>query len=252
MRNILFSILIIFITGFYCDVEAQCFKDRHSTNWHDAWTSCEMALSPNTTRPMSHWIMYDLESEHRLDRTHIWNYNDINHLEFGLQEVVIDYSLDGTNWTEAGIYSLTQADGTPTYDGAEGPNLGGITARYILITALSNFGGDCFGMSEIRIEAEEINVAVTDVNVNNSCLTIDVFPNPMQTDARVYVRSECKGEVQYQLINMLGAVVSNGNISASVNQSGYFRLNGSSLNAGEYILEVGNEEGTTRKTIMKL
>ena len=252
IRNFIYTICFLFILALTQQVNGQCYKERHSTNWHDSWTSCEMAPSPNTDRPVSHWIMYDLVNEHRLDRTHVWNYNDVNNLGNGIQEVAIDYSLDGTNWTNAGTYTFAQADGSPTYAGASGPNLGGINARYVLLTAMSNYGGDCFAMSEIRIEAEEINVAVNDPTNEHVCLQVDIFPNPMRNETRVYVESDCKGDVEFQLINLLGEIVSKGEISATIAESGYFNLRGDQLNAGEYILQVGNAEGSIRKPVIKL
>lgn len=252
MRNFLYIILLFSFSAITHNGHAQCDVERHSTNWYDGWTSCEESASPNANRPESHWIMYDLKTPHRLDRTHIWNYNDVNNLSFGLNEVVVDYSMDGSTWVDAGTYSLSQADGSPTYAGNAGPNLGGVRARFVLITALSNHGGSCFALSEIRIEAEEINIAIDATKKEHVCLTVNVFPNPMRADSRVYVESTCKGDVQYQLVNMLGEVISKGNMTDELNQNGHFNLEAQFILAGEYVLEVATDEGNVRKTIIKL
>ena len=252
MRFIITIICVLTLCAASIHVDAQCYPNRHSTNWYDAWTSCETSPNPNATRSNSHWIMYDLEKLHRLDRSYIWNYNDVNNLNYGIQEVAIDYSLDGSNWQSAGNYTFTMANGTPTYQGESGPNLGGIEARYVLLTALTNPGGDCYALVEIRLEAEEINVAVTDRKNENICLSVDVFPNPMKADARVYVESDCKGEIEYQLMTMQGKILLKGDITNQVAQTGYFNLTSDNMIAGEYILEVGNKEGLVRKVLVKI
>jgi hypothetical protein len=196
--------------------------------------------------------MYDLKHMHRLDRTYVWNYNDVNNLNYGIQEVAIDYSVDGSNWINLGQYTLAMADGTPTYQGESGPNLGGIEARYVLMTALSNHGGDCYALGEIRIEAEEINVAVKETDNVYRCLDVDIFPNPIKDDAVIYFQSDCKGDITYQLINMQGKIVLNGKILSDVTQNGQVPLNINGITAGEYFLEFKNEEETIRKPVIKL
>jgi hypothetical protein len=129
---------------------AQCYPDRHSTNFFDGWISCEPAMSPNILRGPGHFIMYDFGKVYALGQVRIWNTNDPAHLDWGMKDVVIDYSMDGVHWVEAGQFTFPQASGLSTYEGAEGPNLDDAQARYLLITALSNYGGTCYGFSEIK------------------------------------------------------------------------------------------------------
>ena len=246
-------IIGILISGlFVINAQSQCYENRHSTNWYDGWTSCEKAPNPNPDRAASHWIMYDLGAEYQLERSYIWNYNDLNNLDFGIQEVIVDYSLDGSNWIESGIYTIPQASGITTYPGAEGPNLGGIEARYLLLTALSNYGGTCFALGEIKIEAEPINVAVDDLETRSSSLRIDVFPNPIKSESRIYVESAQSGVISFQLTNLLGQTIEQGDITDQILQFGYFNLNVTRLNAGEYILVVQNEKEQARKSLIKI
>lgn len=252
MLKLIYSICCFLVVVSMYDSQAQCNQERHSTNWFDGWTSCEMAISPNPDRPNSHWIMYDLKKEHRLDRTHVWNYNDMNNLDYGIREVAIDYSLDGSTWTNAGTYSLDQADGSSLYEGNSGPNLGGIRARYVLLTSLTNYGGTCHALSEIRIEAQEINVSINETEGEEVCLSVDIFPNPVRSNARVYVESDCKGEIQYQLIDMTGKVLRQNDITSDVSQLGYFNLTFNNFSSGEYILHVENQEGSIKKTLIKI
>ena len=71
--------------------------------------------------------------------------------------MVVDYSLDGTTWTQlGGIFQWQQATGSLGYEGFAGPNFNGVSARYILITALNNWdNGLCSGFSKITINATD-------------------------------------------------------------------------------------------------
>lgn len=132
---------------------AQCTDDTHSTNAKDAWESCQTANNPNPARTNGHWILYDLGYEYQLGVTHFWNYNVAGETEKGLKEVIIDYSTDGNNWTTATQFELAEASGNSNYTGVTGPDLGGVTARYILLFAQSTWDeGSCAGLAEFKVE----------------------------------------------------------------------------------------------------
>ncbi|MEM6319576.1 MAG: 3-coathanger stack domain-containing protein [Bacteroidota bacterium] len=133
-------------------------SEKVSNTAEDTWESCTMSPNPNAGRGNSHWIQYDLKSVYLLTESHIWNYNVANNTGKGFKEVVIDYSTDGTNWTQlGGIHQWNQATGTVGYEGFEGPNFNGVSARYILITALNNWdnNGLCSGFSKITFNATD-------------------------------------------------------------------------------------------------
>lgn len=118
----------------------------------DAWLSCDTAANPHPARQAGHWIMYDFGYVYALGQSQVWNYNDLLNHDNGLRDIVIDYSLDGVNWQEWGTWTLQEATGLPDYGGQNGPHFSGIEARYLLITGLSNWGGACYGMAELKIE----------------------------------------------------------------------------------------------------
>ncbi|NJL73744.1 MAG: T9SS type A sorting domain-containing protein [Saprospiraceae bacterium] len=125
--------------------------DKHSNNPEDAWLSCSPSPNPNTARGTTHWIQYDFGNIVGLSQTQIWNYNVNDDLGRGFREVAIDYSEDGVNWTQLGTYNWAQATGLDGYEGFVGPDFGGVNARYVLITALSNWdGSNCMGFSQIE------------------------------------------------------------------------------------------------------
>jgi len=130
--------------------------DSHSNYIEDSWLSCLPTDSPNPVRGFSHWVHYDLGAPYMIDNSQVWNYNVAGATQQGFEQVVIDYSLNGINWTELGTFNWAEAPGTNMYSGFEFADLTGITARYILITSLSNFdNSNCMGISEITFTAFE-------------------------------------------------------------------------------------------------
>jgi len=135
---------------------AQCTDDTHATNQADSWVSCQQSTNPNAARGNSHWVMYDLGYTYTLGATTIWNYNVENETGKGFKNVTVDYSLNGTTWTEAGQFQLPQASGNNSYEGFNGFYFGDVEARYVLLTALDVWdGGTCAGISEFKIEVED-------------------------------------------------------------------------------------------------
>jgi len=152
LRNILFVILSLFIAT---SLLGQCFEDRHNANSDNSWLSCTPSNNPNDARPSpSHWIMYELEEVRELHDLHLWNYNHVYDSNNGISEFSVDVSTDGQSWEDIGTFNMPQSMGSAFYEGLFAGRLEGRAARYILITALSNHGGSCYGFSEMRINLE--------------------------------------------------------------------------------------------------
>jgi hypothetical protein len=100
--------------------------------------------------------MYDLQETYYLYEMNVWNMNSSAILDYGLQNVYIDLSSDLVNWTEFGQFTFSQAPGQNDYEGVEEVDFEGAKARYVLITVIDNYGGSCYGLSEVRIRAREI------------------------------------------------------------------------------------------------
>ncbi len=128
----------------------------HGTTWDDGWVGYTPAANPVSGRAAGHWLRYDLGHVYTLGYSHIWNSNEV--VERGLRSVTVDYSTDGASWTELGTFEFAQASGSTGDGGAPGPDFGGISARYVVLTANSNWegaGGDgWFGLSELRINVD--------------------------------------------------------------------------------------------------
>lgn len=101
-------------------------------------------------------FVFDIGHTEKLGELHIWNYNASGDTGCGLKEVEISVSEDNENYSVPVKYTLAQASGedgqaaTNTSDGVP-VDFKGESARYIRIKALGNYGGDAYGLSELRL-----------------------------------------------------------------------------------------------------
>ncbi len=143
---------------------------KHNSRMHVGWTSCEHSNNPNTQRPMSHWIQYDLGQAYKLGSSRVWNYNETGATDKGFRDVYIDYSIDGTNWIFHSEYYFPKAPGQDGYEGFAGPDFQGLEARYILITAKNTWpGSSCAGLAEIAFKTAELEESNCDSAENSDC-----------------------------------------------------------------------------------
>lgn len=99
------------------------------------------------------WLRYRLDQKYVLSEMWVWNHNQINLTNRGLRNVSIHYSIDGSNWTLLGYYTLAQAPGTASYAAGNVIDFGDVRAKEVLITASStngNYGSTYYGLSEVR------------------------------------------------------------------------------------------------------
>lgn len=249
MKKIILSISVLVMLHQFA--LAQCFPDRHSTNFFDGWISCEAALSPNPDRPESHFILYDFGKVYALGQMTIWNTNDPSHLDWGMRNVAIDYSRDGETWYTAGDYTFPQASGLSTYEGAEGPDLNEIEARYLLITALSNYGGACYGLSEMNVVGEEVIIsAVEDIN-ELTCVGVTLYPNPFADQLTLGLAPECSGELRANVYDANGKMLAFEITALVTGQQKSLEI-GRDLPAGAYTLILEFNGKVVRRTIVKM
>ncbi len=198
MRLLTLLFLLLLSTSMFAQYEA----DRHSTNHFDAWISCEKSLSPNETWGERHWIMYEFENVYVLGQMTYWNYNDREYNEIGIRDVIIDYSIDGDNWTQLGIYEFEKAPNSSFYQGIEGPDLDGIEAKYILLTVLSNHGGgSCTGLGEIKIETTGYPSSTHTTREN---LEFTLSPNPAIEQTQLSITLKDLAPIDIDIIDESG------------------------------------------------
>ena len=245
-------ILIPIFLAFICaNISAQCYLDRHNTAWLDGWISCSTSMNPNPARGESHWILYNLNYPYELFQMHIWNMNAPDYLTDGMQDIAIDISNDGVTWTEVGEFQLPMADGTSIYEGLELYDFGGINAQYVLITGLTNHGGSCFGLSEIRIDVTNI-IVNTDEPIQEACLSARIFPNPINEASKAIITSDCSNApISYAIQDISGRTIKSGELILASNEV-ELDLSTLPIFAGSYVLSLQQGDVVRKLKIVKV
>lgn len=250
MKKGLLSFLLFVFTGI--NLLAQCFPDRHNTSWYDGWISCEKSSNPNASRGKSHWILYDLNYSYLLGKMHFWNSNAPDYLTDGIKTAAIDVSMDGVNWDEIGQFDIEMAQGKSSYEGVEGPDLGGIEARYVLITGISNWGGFCYGLGEVKIEVMGITGLPKLNTYSNHCIQTRLFPNPANTATRLDVLTTCSLEpITYEIRDLSGRTILHATKTPVEDFTG-LELNIADLVQGSYLLVVSQNGIIAQEKLIKI
>ena len=121
-------------------------NDLHSTEAMAMWLSSD---EPNRA-----WIEYELDKIYKLHEMWVWNSNQMveSFAGFGLKDVTIEYSTNGTNYTTLGTtHEFVRAPGAVDYAHNTTVDFGGTAAKYVRLTANSNWGGilEKYGLSEV-------------------------------------------------------------------------------------------------------
>jgi hypothetical protein len=122
-------------------------NDLHSNEETDMWLSSTEALGA--------WIEYEFDKIYKLHQMWVWNSNQVIEplLGFGLKDVTIEYSTNGTDYTTLGTtHEFARAPGADGYEHNTTVDLSGVVAKYVRLTANSNWGGIMpqYGLSEVR------------------------------------------------------------------------------------------------------
>jgi len=121
--------------------------DLHSTESTDMWLSSMIGAQPT-------WIQYEFDRVYKLHQMRVWNYNTLVEAAIGLgvKDATIEYSVDGNDYTTLDTtHEFARAPGAAGY--AANTTVGlGVAAKYVKITANSNWGGILaqYGLSEVR------------------------------------------------------------------------------------------------------
>ncbi|MBK8955163.1 MAG: hypothetical protein IPM34_06355 [Saprospiraceae bacterium] len=250
MKMKLYTIaLLIFAAS---QLDAQCFPDRHSTNWFDSWVSCYAKANPNPAHPESHWILFDLNKLYRIDRMKIWNLNDPDRLSWGMQEIAIDYSEDSLLWNHAGQFVLDQASGNNRYEGMPWTDLTIPKARFVLITAISNFGGNCAGLSEVFFSAEKVQSPVdVDEEELASEYSVDIQPNPFTDLTSLSFQGKPGTRIFYQITDLFGKSIESGYANLD-NGYAFTKLSTRKWLPGSYVLISNDGNQILRKVLVRM
>jgi hypothetical protein len=128
--------------------------------------------------PQPTWIQYEFDKVYKLHQILVWNSNQAVEpmVGFGFKDATIEYSVNGTDYTTLGTtHEFAQAPGTADYAHNTTVDFGGVGAKYVRLTANSNWGGllNQYGLSEVRflyipVQARKPNPdsGATDVDVD--------------------------------------------------------------------------------------
>jgi len=117
----------------------------HSVNADDMW------LGVPGADPLT--IQFEFDQVYKLDQMLVWNYNVMFEmmLGFGLKDVTVEYSVDGTDWTVLGDVQFAQATAKATYAANTTVDFAGVAVKYVKFTVNSGYGPlGQFGLSEVR------------------------------------------------------------------------------------------------------
>lgn len=237
----LFSIVCMLI-GMVSLGYGQCEDKAHSPFANDGWVSCTTSVAPVTERGDVHWIQYDLGHVYNLDSIYIWNHNVWGQTGYGVKEVHIDYSIDGTSWQSAGVHTIDQAPGSWRYQGSQGPILDQVDARYLLFSVLSTWDptAACAGISEIKIN---VDTPTNTYDVANTEWSIS--PNPTYDQLEINL-DDVSGIQAVEILDAIGRRIQFVDHQASTS------LSVADWQEGIYFVRVLTEERTYSKSFVKI
>jgi len=99
------------------------------------------------------WIQYEFDRVYKLHEVDVWNYNVEFELVlgFGIKNMTVEYSEDGTTWTALGDVELAQATAKSTYTANTTIDFGGLAVKYVRFTINSGFGAlPQYGLAEVQ------------------------------------------------------------------------------------------------------
>ena len=145
--------------------------DLHSINLQDMWLSDMLGPQPT-------WIEYQFDKVYKLHEIWVWNQNQVIEpsIGYGFKDVTIEYSVDGIDYTTLGTtHEFAGSPGVPDNEHETTVDLGDVIAKYVRLTAKSNWKGYVaqYGLSEVRFFSIPVfarepspDSGATDVDVN--------------------------------------------------------------------------------------
>ena len=120
---------------------------EHSADMADMWVS--------DVETGGAWIQYVFDDTCKLDMMQVWNFNTAfeDVLGWGLKDVTVEYTDNGTDWSILRDTTLDQGISADNYAANAVVDLGGTLAQGLRLTARNNWGEliDLYGLSEVQI-----------------------------------------------------------------------------------------------------
>ena len=121
-------------------------NDGHSVESSDMWLA-----SPPAEGDL--YIEYEFDNVCKLYQMLVWNYNVQFELllGFGVRDVTVEYSENGTDWAVLGDLQFAQGTSAAGYTANTTVDFGGVAAKYVRLTPRSAYGSTSqYGLSEVR------------------------------------------------------------------------------------------------------
>lgn len=93
----------------------------------------------------------DLKGEYPVSKVVFWNYNDPEHLDYGVKKFRLKVSDDFSLWTTIGTYTMEQADGSSGMKPSLTIELDNVHAHYIQLEILDTYSDEMVGLSEVSV-----------------------------------------------------------------------------------------------------
>lgn len=130
--------------------------DRHdnnggaSTMWHsEIKPAASVAAAGIPASPA--WLRFDFSAPQSPESICIWNHNQSGYTNRGLRKIQLYGSADGKAWFPLGSeVELKQAGGRDEAPQRLPLQLGGRKVQSVLLVAISNWGSDVYGLSEVQ------------------------------------------------------------------------------------------------------
>ncbi len=122
-------------------------QDLHSTLDKAMWLSGKNA-------PLPAWIQYEFDRIYKLQEMWVWNHNTMMEsiVGVGFKDVVVEYSVNGTDWTMLGELEFAQGTSADGYAHNTTVDFAGAAAKFVRLTPKNNWGDMTrqYGLSEVR------------------------------------------------------------------------------------------------------
>ncbi|MHC4498241.1 MAG: LamG-like jellyroll fold domain-containing protein [Planctomycetota bacterium] len=202
-------------------------NDLHSKDETDMWLS-------SVAGPQPTWIQFQFDKVYKLHQIMVWNSNQMVEpvVGFGFKDVTIEYSVNGTDYTTLGTtVQFAQAPGAPGYAYNTTVDFGGVGAKYVRLTANSNWGGilNQYGLSEVRflyipVQAGEPNPdsGATDVDPD---VTLSWRAGREAAQHDVYLSADEQAVIDGTAPVSAVTETSHGPLSLDLGQTYYWKIN---------------------------
>jgi hypothetical protein len=200
---------------------------------HDKVGDGTMWLS-DVAGPQPTWIEYEFDKAYKLHEMWVWNSNESLEqvIGFGFKDVSIEYSVNGTDYTTLGItHEFARAPGASDYAYNTTVGFGGVAAKYVRLTANSNWGGivNQYGLSEVRLFHIPVHArepypdsGATDVDVN---VTLGWRAGREAAEHNVYLSTDEQAVIDGTDAVTTTTETSHGPLSLDLSMTYYWKIN---------------------------